>query len=141
MAINILTQQQIKSKYNTQKGNAKIRGIEWKITFEEWLAWWGNDINQRGKGVNELQMQRFHDKGAYELGNIVKGYPLQNARTRGYGLQLKRQQKLAQEHQRNLDALMWQPSAPEKEHYVGEYEAEMKSTNAKYSAFTIDKRI
>jgi hypothetical protein len=72
-----------RQKYATQKGNAKRRGIEWRITFPEWVGWWGEDYFRRGSGHDKLQMQRFHDKGPYALGNIQKGYPRQNSKTRG----------------------------------------------------------
>jgi hypothetical protein len=70
-----------KIAYNVQKRNAALRGIAWEITFEEWLAWWGDDIGRRGRGECDLQMQRIADSGPYKLGNIKKGVPLQNAKT------------------------------------------------------------
>lgn len=71
----------LKLKYASQKSGAKKRGIEWKITFDEWVTWWGEDIHKRGLGHDSFQMQRYGDKGAYELGNIRKGYPRDNSRT------------------------------------------------------------
>jgi len=67
--------------YQAQKSGAIRRGIEWKLTFREWRDWWGDDIDKRGRGANQLQMQRFNDTGPYALGNIVKGTPAQNAAT------------------------------------------------------------
>ena len=69
--------------FSTQRSGAKSRGIEWKLSFEQWLAWWGSDLGQRGAHRGQLQMQRFHDKGAYELGNIKKGTPKENMKTSG----------------------------------------------------------
>ena len=73
----------IRNAYSFQKSNAKARGIEWTFTFETWLAWWGDDIQRRGQGHDKLQMQRIGDAGAYEPGNVRKGYPRDNAKTHG----------------------------------------------------------
>ena len=70
-------------QYNRQKNSAKQRGIGWKLTFHEWVQWWGSDWHRRGRGHDKLQMQRFHDRGAYEIGNITKGHPRENSKTMG----------------------------------------------------------
>lgn len=64
-------------KYNSHKYNAKLRGIEFKLTFDEWNNWWlsnGVDkqiVQQRPfTSKDKLCMCRFNDCGAYELGNI-----------------------------------------------------------------------
>jgi hypothetical protein len=62
----------MKKAYIQQKGDAKKRGIEFKITFEEWSNWWGKDFQNRGVGSNKLVMARFGDVGPYELSNIKK---------------------------------------------------------------------
>ena len=62
----------MKKAYGQQKGDAKKRGIEFKLTFEEWSNWWGNDFLNRGVGSNKLCMGRYGDTGAYELSNIKK---------------------------------------------------------------------
>lgn len=94
----------------SQKSHAKQRGVEWRLTFDQWLEWWGDDIYQRGSGAMSLQMQRFHDKGAYELGNIVKGHPKQNSRTCGNVKRTRNTERAAREREQRLDALMWEPS-------------------------------
>lgn len=62
----------IKKAYIQQKGDAKKRGIEFKLTFEEFSNWWGDDFQHRGVGSNKLVMARYNDIGAYELSNIKK---------------------------------------------------------------------
>jgi len=59
-------------KYTSQKGHAKHRGIEFNLTFEEWMDWWGDDFDKRGRGKDDLVMARIGDTGPYELGNIKK---------------------------------------------------------------------
>jgi len=68
--------------YHSQKHNAKRRGIGWELTFKEWCDFWGEDIDRRGTKRGCLQMQRHMDAGPYKLGNIKKGEPRDNVRTR-----------------------------------------------------------
>ena len=69
--------------YKSQKANAAKRGIEWKFTFEEWLAFWGDDLHKRGRGHDRLCMMRFSDSGPYSPENTRKGYARDNMRTAG----------------------------------------------------------
>lgn len=55
-----------------QRHTSKQRGISFKLTFEEWRDWWGDDFELRGAGPFSLCMCRYGDRGAYELGNIYK---------------------------------------------------------------------
>jgi hypothetical protein len=98
-----------KHKFNLQRHGAKQRGIEWKITFDEWITWWGADYHNRGTGRFQLQMQRFHDVGAYELGNIRKGIPKDNAKTRGAVMRRNNAAKLWLKHKQEVSL------APEEE--------------------------
>lgn len=59
-----------KRKYNDQKSSAKRRGIEWRITFEEWCEWWVATGHWDQRSRTGYVMARYGDKGAYELGNI-----------------------------------------------------------------------
>ncbi|WP_257757895.1 hypothetical protein [Burkholderia glumae] len=71
-----------KIAFQIQRHGAARRGIGWELTFEQWLDWWGDDIERRGVHPGDLQMQRIADAGPYALGNIKKGTPRQNAQTR-----------------------------------------------------------
>lgn len=66
------------TKYKRQRYHSKIRGIEFKLTYDEWVNWWGEDIHNRGRGMGKLQMCRNKDQGSYELGNIFKSTHEQN---------------------------------------------------------------
>lgn len=61
-----------KHKWQLHRTNAKMRGIEFKLTFEEWFCWWMDTGHymERGREVGKYVMGRIGDKGAYELGNI-----------------------------------------------------------------------
>ena len=76
-----------KLAYNSQKQLAKYRNVDWNITFDEWINWWGSDFVNRGKNVGDLQMCRYNDSGAYELGNIYKATISHNSRK--YAKQVK----------------------------------------------------
>jgi hypothetical protein len=104
-----------KRSFDQQRTGAKNRGIEWRLTFEEWCSWWGTDIDNRGTRPWNLQMQRLCDQGPYALDNIRKGSPQQNAKTRGAMLRLKACAAAKARLQAQLDAAMWLPSAPPKE--------------------------
>jgi len=62
----------MKQKYNTQKAGAKVRNIEWHFTYESWLAWWGDDIVNRGNKSGQLVMARKNDNGPYHPDNVEK---------------------------------------------------------------------
>lgn len=68
--------------YQSQKHGAKRRGIGFHLTFAQWLEFWGKDIDARGVRAWSLGMQRPEDGGDYEVGNIRKGTPKDNGRTR-----------------------------------------------------------
>lgn len=99
-------------KYRVQESHADCRGIEWKITFQEWLDWWGDDLDRRGPHKDELGMCRFHDKGPYQLGNIYKGHPRDNAKTNGNVQRGVRSSRAAKELHAQLLAADAVPSVP-----------------------------
>ena len=65
-------------KFGTQRQNAKKRGIEFNFTYEEWINWWGADIDKRGKGKGKLVMARKGDTGPYHPNNVVKATQEEN---------------------------------------------------------------
>jgi hypothetical protein len=95
--------------YHNQKAHAAQRGIEFLLTFQEWCDFWGEDIERRGNGPNDLQMQRHADTGPYTIGIIRKGTPKQNAVT-AWNMRRKRECEMsAEELQIALDAMMNEP--------------------------------
>lgn len=69
-----------KRAFYRQRSQAKQRGIDFLLTLEEWLEWWGDDLPRRGRGKGKLVMCRHDDVGAYELGNIYKAENADNVR-------------------------------------------------------------
>lgn len=65
--------------YYGQRHTSKQRGVAFLLSFEEWLEWWGDDFERRGRRASNLQMCRYGDEGAYELGNIYKATKRENS--------------------------------------------------------------
>jgi hypothetical protein len=61
-----------KRKYDVHRTNARMRGIEFKLTFEEWFCWWMDTghYSERGNKRGQYVMARKGDQGPYALGNI-----------------------------------------------------------------------
>ena len=59
-------------KYGKQLHRAHQRGVEFKLSFEEWMTIWleSNSWMMRGKGRGKYNMSRINDTGAYEVGNV-----------------------------------------------------------------------
>lgn len=62
----------LSQKYLIQKHHAGKRGIDWQFTLESWIAWWGDDIVNRGRKSGQLVMARIGDIGPYHPDNCVK---------------------------------------------------------------------
>ena len=55
-------------KFVAHKKNARRRGVEFVMSFDEWWAVWESHWDGRGKG--QLVMCRTGDVGAYVVGNV-----------------------------------------------------------------------
>jgi hypothetical protein len=75
------------SQYHNHKARSKRRGIEFEFTYDEWIAWWGDDIANRGRNTGQLVMARKLDTGSYHATNVYKTTVEQNVSDRigGYG--------------------------------------------------------
>jgi len=62
----------IKSAFYQQRSAAKIRGIPFLLTFNEWYSIWLDSgyFEQRGRNKHQYVMSRLNDKGAYQAGNV-----------------------------------------------------------------------
>jgi hypothetical protein len=58
-------------RFQTQRGSAATRGIEWQITFPEWMRAWSESghLHERGRGRGYV-MARKGDEGPYRPDNI-----------------------------------------------------------------------
>ena len=69
-----------RNAFLNQRCNAKKRGIEWGFSYEEWLEWWGPDIERRGCGSGNIVMARQGDAGGYTADNVYKSTASANCR-------------------------------------------------------------
>lgn len=60
----------------------KKRGIDFKLSFDEWWDIWKPHYHNRGSKKGQFCMCRIMDKGAYEVGNVTIGTVENNAHTR-----------------------------------------------------------
>ena len=97
----LMDMKKIKGAYYSQKHTAiNKRNIAWEFTFETWLAWWGDDIQNRGRGLGKLVQARIGDTGPYSPENCIKLTMEQNisdgnqGRTHSTESRIKRSQKL-----------------------------------------------
>lgn len=58
--------------YVKNKVDAAGKPVEFKLTFEEWLAVWvaSGKLDQRGHKKGQYCMSRYNDIGHYEVGNV-----------------------------------------------------------------------
>lgn len=61
-----------RDKFRAQRGKAKQRGIDWQLTFEEWLGIWekSGKFELRGRQSGNYVMARFGDVGPYSVDNV-----------------------------------------------------------------------
>lgn len=85
MSISDSTQQNsVKSdssykKYLAHKSSAKQRGIEFDLTYDDWLTIWGQKLTDRGRLAGQYGMLRTRDEGGYSVGKVRIGTPKENA--------------------------------------------------------------
>ena len=65
-------------KYQSHRSNAKRRGIEFDLTYDEWLEIWGQKLEDRGRLSGQYGMLRTRDEGGYTVGNVRIGTPKEN---------------------------------------------------------------
>ncbi len=59
-----------KTQYRIQKENARRRGIEFNLSYEQWIEVWGDKIELRGRGRGKYCMARNNDCGPYAIDNV-----------------------------------------------------------------------
>lgn len=59
-----------KGKFVRQRSNAKQRGIDWQLTFEEWMDIWNSSGKWGERGNKGYVMARNFDTGPYAVDNV-----------------------------------------------------------------------
>lgn len=75
----------LRGKYVRHKANAARRGVEFNLTFGQWLVIWkmSGKLGRRGFRMRQFVMCRCGDVGAYEWGNVFIGPARLNLRDGG----------------------------------------------------------
>jgi hypothetical protein len=77
-----------RAAFLSHRSHAKASGIEFRLTYDEWLTWWETELAKlgprakRGCKRRNFGMCRFLDRGPYAIGNVYIGRPKQNAKER-----------------------------------------------------------
>ena len=74
-----------KQQFNQHKKNAKLRNVDFLLTYEEWCDIWNasGKAHLRGRGKGKYNMMRKGDTGPYAVGNVFIGLHEVNC---GHGL-------------------------------------------------------
>lgn len=102
-------------QYAQHKANAKKRGIEFKLTFEQWRDIWGDKLVQRGRRVGQLVMCRINDEGAYEVGNVFLGTPARNGASRRMAYENKAGKESKYAYRRASHTFQWNADETDEE--------------------------
>jgi hypothetical protein len=122
----------VKIAYSAHKSHAKQRGIEFKMTFDEWWGIWKPHWHLRGNGVGQLMMCRTMDKGAYEVGNVRLDTQAGNARTRSYVAYDRRMEEVKRHNKPVIDE---ESKAPEEETWESRWLPEELQGYSHFSVF------
>lgn len=62
----------LRKAFTNQRSHARQRGIEFLLSFEDWLEIWkaSGKLDQRGRGKSKFVMARFGDVGPYKKSNV-----------------------------------------------------------------------
>jgi hypothetical protein len=63
----------LRREFLQQRANARNRGIDWCLSFEQWRDWWlaTGHVDERGRLRGQWVMARPFDSGPYEIGNLL----------------------------------------------------------------------
>lgn len=84
-----------RGKYQVHKQNARARGVEFALTFEQWWQVWklSGKWSRRGNSKGKYMMMRHADEGAYVLGNVRIGKMESNVAERNRTVRKKHTRK------------------------------------------------
>jgi len=89
-------------KYKAQRINAERRGLNFVLSYEEWLGIWvdSGKLEQRGRGSQKYCMCRFNDEGPYQVGNVFIGTGGENVRDGNLGKEMPKEvrEKISSAH-------------------------------------------
>ena len=89
-----------RKQYRNHKSGAKVRGIPFLLTYEEWMNIWltSGKYEQRGPQKGQYVMCRKNDIGPYEIGNVYIDTNAHNAQVAWVG----KKRNVSEEHRKKL---------------------------------------
>ena len=60
------------TQYTMQKNAATQRQIRWNLSYEDWIDFWGDDVEKRGRKPDSLVMGITDKNIGFHVGNIYK---------------------------------------------------------------------
>lgn len=79
--------QTLKGRLNTYKNGAKRRGIDWNLTFDEFLSFWQNDCYYCNEPIETIGLDRLDPSKGYTLKNLVASCEMCNRMKRDYNFE------------------------------------------------------
>ena len=89
-------------RFVANRRTATKRGIEFKLTFDEWWTLWAVHYHQRGPKRDEYCLCRYLDMGCYEVGNVRVDLSVNNHAEYAVGLRTRLQKAQCRKAGRNL---------------------------------------
>lgn len=129
-----------KQVFSNARSRANKSGVGWILSFDEWIEWWGDDIDRIGTGQNDLRMVRISDKEPFSIHNIRKVDAIQFGKI----ISAKRRNRAsfvhAEENAFRKDAMVYSASKEIDNDHIDDNEPLFDRTMLKRAAFLIDKR-
>lgn len=76
-------------RFVANRKNAAQRGIEFKLSFDEWWALWALHYHERGTARDDYCLCRYLDMGCYEIGNVRVDRTVSNHQERGVAKRMR----------------------------------------------------
>ena len=89
-------------RFTENRKEAQRRGIEFKLTFDEWWTLWAVHYHERGPKRDQYCLCRYLDMGCYEVGNVRVDLSVNNHAEYGVGKRIRRQTVRSRKAGRNL---------------------------------------
>ena len=88
--------QKLRNAYCFHRNSARQRGIDFKLTFDEWLDFWkqSGHLHERGRKKDQYVMARHNDLGPYAVGNVSIITGTENRMTRRTEAKIIRAQRV-----------------------------------------------
>lgn len=129
-----------KQIFSSARSKARRAGVSWNLSFDEWLEWWGKDLDKMGRGQNDLRMVRISESEPFSLENLRKVDAIQLGKILSSRHRNKACSAYSDENIFRKDAMVYSPSKDDDDDSTDGNEPLFDRSMVKMSAFVIDKR-